>query len=214
MSGTRTRVLSALVMVPALVATIYFAPPIVLRAVILVVAVIGIMEMTRMIANAALRVVAAVLWILIPLLLLAEIRDNQGPQMVVFIGALLILSDTAQYFVGRALGRHKLAPSISPSKTVEGAVGGLVVVLAASPLLARAFGLSLPMTWIVPAGVTAIAGMIGDLFESYLKRRVGLKDSGTLIPGHGGVLDRIDSWLFAIPVFALMEYLWAAEIIR
>lgn len=214
MSGTRTRVLSALVMVPALVATIFFAPPLLLRAVIVVIGVIGIVEMSRMIASIPLRVMAAVFWILIPLWMLAEIRDSQGPQMVIFIGALLILSDTAQYFVGRALGRHKLAPAISPSKTVEGAVGGLVVVLLAAPLLARAFDLSLPMTWILPAGVTAIAGMIGDLFESWLKRRVGLKDSGALIPGHGGVLDRIDSWLFAIPVFALMEYLWIAEIVR
>lgn len=201
-------------MVPALVATIYFAPPLLLRGAILVVAVIGIMEMTRMIKSALLRVIAAVVWILLPLLILGEIRDQQGPLMVLFIGALLILSDTAQYFVGRAIGRHKLAPSISPSKTVEGAVGGLVVVLAASPLLARAFGLSLPLTWILPAGVTAVAGMLGDLFESWLKRRVGLKDSGTLIPGHGGVLDRIDSWLFAIPVFALMEFLWANQVIR
>jgi phosphatidate cytidylyltransferase len=112
------------------------------------------------------------------------------------------VSDSAQYYTGRAFGRRKLAPSISPAKTVEGAIGGLVAAAVIGTLLAR---LCLPAVPAPVAGALAFllacCGIVGDLFESLLKRSAGVKDSSALIPGHGGVLDRIDSHLFAAPAF-------------
>ena len=118
-------------------------------------------------------------------------------------------ADSAAYLVGRAFGRHKLAPAVSPGKTVEGALGGL---LAATLVSAAVFGVSgaLP-AWaggLVGAGL-GVCGQLGDLSESFLKRQAGVKDSGNLIPGHGGMLDRVDALLFAFPVALLM--FWIAE---
>jgi phosphatidate cytidylyltransferase len=122
------------------------------------------------------------------------------------------VSDSAQYYTGRALGRHKLAPAISPSKTIEGAVGGLVFGTAVMTYggLEVFRGVNL---WLLvgTSVVVVVLGMVGDLFESLLKRSAGVKDSSTMIPGHGGILDRIDSWLFAAPVFYFFtKYLQAS----
>ena len=117
--------------------------------------------------------------------------------------------DSAAYLAGRAFGRHKLAPAISPGKTIEGALGGLVAAVVVS---AAVFGVSgaLP-AWagaMVGAGL-GMCGQLGDLSESFLKRQAGVKDSGDLIPGHGGMLDRVDALLFAFPAALLM--IWIAE---
>ncbi|MCR6685307.1 phosphatidate cytidylyltransferase [Pseudoxanthomonas sp.] len=119
--------------------------------------------------------------------------------------ALVWAADSGAYFAGRTWGRRKLAPTISPNKTLEGALGGLVAGLA----VALAFGsfagaglAQLPALALV-AAATVLASILGDLVESLLKRQAGVKDSGDLIPGHGGVLDRIDGVLAALPVFAI-----------
>ena len=118
--------------------------------------------------------------------------------------AVIAGSDSAQYYAGRALGRRKLAPRVSPAKTVEGALGGLVAAPAIGAALA---GWGLPGVPIASAALAALVlagfGIAGDLFESLLKRSAGVKDSSALIPGHGGLLDRIDSYLFALPMFYL-----------
>lgn len=125
-----------------------------------------------------------------------------GRGAVVLLIGTIALSDTAQYYSGRLLGRHQLAPHLSPKKTVEGAVGGFVV----APILLYFAGpyfvpVARPLT-IASLGIVLVAaGISGDLFESMLKRAADMKDSSTLIPGHGGVLDRIDALLFAAPVF-------------
>lgn len=120
--------------------------------------------------------------------------------------ALLVVwgADTGAYFAGRRFGKRKLAPVVSPNKTVEGMIGGLLAGVVVAVLVAPLAGASLrelPLVAVV-ALVTAVFSVFGDLFESLLKRHAGAKDSGTLLPGHGGLLDRVDSILAALPVFA------------
>lgn len=120
-------------------------------------------------------------------------------------------ADTGAYFAGRYLGRHKLAPRISPNKTVEGLAGGVVVGTIIAILFSLMAGAGAGDLWkvAVVAAASILVSVVGDLFESLLKRHAGKKDSGTLIPGHGGVLDRIDAVLAALPVFALGKALLA-----
>lgn len=115
-----------------------------------------------------------------------------------------VATDAAAYFVGRARGRHKLAPTVSPNKTIEGALGGVVVAILSAMLLcvlAEAFiGVRINYAAVVLyAAVTSVVGQMGDLSMSLIKRRVGIKDFGRLLPGHGGILDRFDSQAFAAP---------------
>ena len=121
--------------------------------------------------------------------------------------ALLVIwaADSGAYFAGRRFGKHKLSPRISPNKTIEGLVGGMVAAVAIALIATPFAGASLDQLPLVAAVVvvTVLFSVVGDLFESLLKRHVGAKDSGDLIPGHGGILDRIDSVLAALPVFAL-----------
>jgi phosphatidate cytidylyltransferase len=132
-----------------------------------------------------------------------------GPVATTWLLATVALSDTAQYYCGVLAGRTRLAPEISPGKTVEGAVGGLAAAGAAGLLLGPwAVPEVSPLVGAVVGVALSTFGIIGDLVESLIKRRAGAKDSSTLIPGHGGVLDRIDSYLFAAPVFYIfLRYL-------
>lgn len=119
--------------------------------------------------------------------------------------AVVWAADSGAYFAGRAFGKHKLAPRVSPNKTIEGLVGGVIAGILAGigfSLLAGVETAKLPALIAVTV-VTVLFSVEGDLFESLLKRHVGAKDSGNLIPGHGGVLDRIDGVLAALPVFVL-----------
>ncbi len=138
----------------------------------------------------------------IPLGQLVALHAARGRFVVLLLLAAVVVSDTAQYCAGRAFGRHPLAPVVSPKKTIEGAVGGFV---AGMVLMGTAGAWVLPEypVWLLAAfGAALVAvGIAGDLFESKLKRAAGVKDSSGLIPGHGGVLDRIDALLFVIPVF-------------
>jgi phosphatidate cytidylyltransferase len=203
-------VLSALALIPALLALIWWAPDWLFRGVVTAALAIAAIELSHLVPSWPARLALMVVYLAFPLLMLAEIRATYGPgALMVLIGAIII-SDSAQYFCGRAFGRRKLAPVISPKKTVEGAVGGVVIAAAATAGLASLWQPSLPLGVAVGAGLAmAIAGIVGDLFESAMKRRAGVKDSGHLIPGHGGILDRIDSWLFAAPVFWIFLAVWA-----
>ncbi|MBN2332074.1 MAG: phosphatidate cytidylyltransferase [Deltaproteobacteria bacterium] len=133
------------------------------------------------------------------LLLLWDLAGGRALVAMVFLATWG--GDAFSYYTGTAWGRHKLAPQISPNKSIEGCLGGIAGAGLFSLLLAMA-GL-VPLSWygLVILGIIAnLAGQLGDLFESYLKRLAGIKDSGKLIPGHGGLLDRVDSVLFAAPV--------------
>jgi phosphatidate cytidylyltransferase len=163
-----------------------------------------VLRQARTFAQAAIDLVAPI-YVGAPLGMLVALQSLTGPKGTLLLMATIVVSDTAQYYTGRAFGRRPLAPTISPKKTVEGAIGGV--------LIATAF-MAIAMTFLFPATpvvvrvllglVVVFLGITGDLFESRLKRLAGMKDSSHLIPGHGGVLDRIDALLFAIPVFYFM----------
>lgn len=154
------------------------------------------------------------LYIAVPLALTIRLTLEVDPysSMTQYNGLLLLaififiwVNDTGAYLVGSRWGKRRLAPSISPKKSVEGSIGGLLLVLLSAVILRL---LLFPeLSWLrilLIAAVVAIFGTIGDLFESSLKRRAGVKDSGKLIPGHGGILDRIDSLLLAVPAVYLL----------
>jgi len=146
--------------------------------------------------------------------------QNNGPSLVVFLLCVVWAGDTAALYIGRPFGRHKLAPSLSPQKTWEGSIASVVgsllaagALLGISNYLARWNSVALSYAdevwwyWLIIAAIVNIAAQVGDLAESALKRSAGVKDSGTLLPGHGGILDRVDALLLAAPT------LWYAQLI-
>ena len=150
-------------------------------------------------------VVGGAIWVGVPLGLLARVHDIGGPSAVLLLLGTVVVSDSSQYYTGRLLGRHLLAPTVSPKKTIEGALGGVVFGTAAMVLGGRWVLPYVGVPLLVGTGLAVVLlGICGDLFESRLKRLAGLKDSSSLIPGHGGVLDRIDALLFAAPAFYLL----------
>ena len=131
--------------------------------------------------------------------------ERAGPRLLLFALVIIWAGDTTAYFVGRAIGKHALSPHLSPNKTWEGAVASLGGSLLAGVVFARWLNVPLPhVLGMATAG--NVAGQIGDLLESAYKRSAGVKDSGALLPGHGGMLDRVDALILAIPV---VWYYWA-----
>ena len=162
-------------------------------------------EMEANLRRAALRFLG-MLYVAGPLSLAVALRGMPGGvQYILLACGIVWVGDTGAYYAGSTLGRHPLAPRVSPHKSVEGSVAGLIASMGTAWILARALGMSLgPLPSLLFGGVIGAVGQIGDLAESFIKRALQVKDTGRLIPGHGGMLDRIDSLLFAIPVF----YLW------
>lgn len=119
--------------------------------------------------------------------------------LIMGIFILIWVNDSFAYLVGKTLGRNKLYPSISPKKTIEGTLGGFVFTLLAAYFMARYEPILDLTQWMILAAVIVIMGSLGDLLESKLKRQAGVKDSGAILPGHGGMLDRLDSLIFAAP---------------
>jgi phosphatidate cytidylyltransferase len=164
----------------------------------------AVLRQSRTLQEAAVDLVAPI-YIGAPLGMLVALQMLSGPKATLLLIATIVVSDSAQYYSGRTFGRRPLAPAISPNKTVEGAIGG---VICGALFMAVAISFAFPATPIIVrillGLVVVFLGIAGDLFESRLKRVAHLKDSSTLIPGHGGVLDRIDALLFAVPVFYFM----------
>ncbi len=166
--------------------------------------------------------VAAILYIrLLPLPMCAPFFDMVAPcdttlkdpsaHALIWLMAVVWATDIGAYAAGRAIGGPKLAPRISPKKTWAGLIGGMVCAAAISELLLRQSGfwrvlVTMPVQPFIVGMAFAIISQAGDLFESWVKRRFGVKDSGNIIPGHGGILDRVDGLMFAAPVFALLVY--------
>jgi phosphatidate cytidylyltransferase len=118
---------------------------------------------------------------------------------------LIWANDTFAYIVGKSIGKHKLFERISPKKTIEGFIGGMIFTVAGAYILGQSnyFDFITPWQWMAFAAILVVFGTLGDLVESQLKRNAGVKDSGKIMPGHGGILDRLDSVLFAIPFLFL-----------
>jgi phosphatidate cytidylyltransferase len=155
------------------------------------------------------------LYVTVPCASLIWLRDvhfsqdfDAGRALVLFVVLAVAATDIGAYFAGRMLGKNKLAPVISPNKTWEGLGGG---VAAAAVISGFSYGFSPYPSKLIFAilcgALLALLAQAGDLFESYIKRRVGAKDSGTLIPGHGGILDRVDGLVFTVPLFAFCVWL-------
>ncbi|MGC2311000.1 MAG: CDP-archaeol synthase [Candidatus Babeliaceae bacterium] len=156
-----------------------------------------------------------VLWLLTPLYPILPfvlcILLNQSNQRVLLIVLLLIICshDAGAYVAGKLWGKHKIIPRVSPGKTWEGFIGGYAISLLVTFVLLNSFALTvrLPVLFIIVLSMNC-AALAGDLWESYLKRRVGLKDSGNILPGHGGLLDRFDSIMFGVVVIFLVRFMF------
>ena len=124
-----------------------------------------------------------------------------GPKLVLFLLLVVWLGDAGAYYIGKQFGRHPMSPRISPKKTIEGGIGGIVTAIITAVVIHFTFFKEIPLVHAIIAGIVlSIAGVVGDLAESMWKRSAAVKDSGTLIPGHGGFLDRFDSIFFTAPI--------------
>lgn len=151
-------------------------------------------------------------YVILPFLLIIRLPfmepGSYNPYIVIGSFILIWANDTFAYIVGKAIGKHKLFERISPKKTIEGFVGGMVFAIVAAYILTK-FDVFItpvfhsPIIWMGAAAILVIFGTLGDLVESRLKRNAGVKDSGAIMPGHGGILDRLDSIIFAIPFLFL-----------
>jgi phosphatidate cytidylyltransferase len=168
---------------------------------ILIAAVATIMfyEWTRLVRGwGAAWYMSGFVYALLPALALLWIRERAGVELLIWTFVVTWATDIGAYFAGRTFGRRKLAPSISPNKTVEGLIGGMLAAALFGGAWVLGFGLKWPLLLLAP--LFAVAAQLGDLCESGMKRRAGVKDSGTWLPGHGGVLDRLDG---LVPVAVL-----------
>ncbi|WP_030538755.1 phosphatidate cytidylyltransferase [Sphingobium sp. DC-2] len=152
------------------------------------------------------RLALGIPYVVLPVMALLYLRqqtpDSYGLLLAFWALALVWATDIGAYFAGRSIGGPKLAPRVSPSKTWAGLGGGVLAALATGFLLHRLAGL--PVELAAASGLLAVAAQLGDLLESAMKRRAGVKDSGTLLPGHGGVLDRLDGVAAVAPLAALL----------
>ncbi len=150
-----------------------------------------------------------IFYVSIPMMLLNHIvylRNEFDGKILLGVFILIWASDTGAYLFGVTLGRNRLFERISPKKSWEGFIGGIIIAQVVALVLSKYWGSLEYLHWSVLAAITAVIGTLGDLVESMMKRSVGLKDSGNLLPGHGGILDRFDSFLFTIPV--IFTYLY------
>ncbi|MFQ3786627.1 phosphatidate cytidylyltransferase [Halomonas sp. A29] len=147
------------------------------------------------------------LWVLLPAWVGLNVLRDTGGVWLLYVLLLVWGADIGAYFSGRAWGRRKLAPAVSPGKSWEGVAGGAVVTLLLALLFAvwQGLGVAGGLGLVIVTAVVTLVSVLGDLFESMLKRFRGIKDSSNLLPGHGGVLDRIDSLTAAVPLFALFS---------
>ncbi len=199
--------LSGLVLTATLPLVIFFrgldlvAPYLVASILVLFVVAIFTSREAGGILHPAIAALASIVYIGLTLGFIVSLAGlNEGRWWMLLSLIVVWTNDTFAYYTGKNLGRHKLCPTVSPGKTIEGAVGGLIGAVIAAPAFTYFAGLDASFTYLALVGLLlGIIAVLGDLVESAIKRSIGIKDSGGIIPGHGGVLDRIDSLLFVVP---------------
>lgn len=139
-----------------------------------------------------------------------SVDPYHGAKLVLYVCFLVWAADSGAYFAGKSMGKRKMAPHVSPNKTIEGLIGGIIAALIVGWLFAGWFDIQFtsPIHMVIITLITVVISVLGDLVESMFKRVSGIKDSSNIIPGHGGILDRIDSLTAAFPVFALLFYVF------
>ena len=139
-----------------------------------------------------------------------SVDPYHGAKLVLYVCFLVWAADSGAYFAGKSMGKRKMAPHVSPNKTIEGLIGGIIAALIVGWLFAGWFDIQFtsPVHMVIITLITVVISVLGDLLESMFKRVSGIKDSSNIIPGHGGILDRIDSLTAAFPVFALLYYVF------
>ena len=204
--GVLLRILSAVILGPLLLAAIWFGFPWI-DLVAALAAPLMVSEWIRLTQGRPFIRILAVLYALAAVVALLWLRHQPalGRETIVWIVLCIWATDIGAYVVGRAAGGAKLAPRISPSKTWSGLVGGMAWAAVASAAVGYAFGLGETISLAMIGAGLAVVGQIGDLVESAAKRSAGVKDSGTLIPGHGGLLDRVDGLVAVLVVVALVR---------
>ncbi|MEX0693419.1 MAG: phosphatidate cytidylyltransferase [Rhodospirillales bacterium] len=212
LTGTSLRVVSALVLAVPALASVYFGPPW-FTALVLIAAVIMGWEWSRMCDGNTLWLIIGAAYVSIPCGILIWLRADATPGMITifWLFAVVWSADSAAYLFGRAIGGPKLAPRISPKKTWAGFIGGV----GFASIVGGSFALfwdGAPATVALWACVVAIFSQAGDLFESFVKRHFGVKDSSRLIPGHGGLLDRVDALVSGAVALAAMKLLMGKSI--
>lgn len=148
-------------------------------------------------------------YVIFPFLLimhLPKLTAANDPRLIIGLFILIWTNDTFAYIFGKYLGKHKLFERVSPKKTIEGFVGGLVVACIVAYILSNYFTILNPTQWVITALIMSVFGTLGDLVESKFKRNANVKDSGKIMPGHGGILDRFDSIIFAVPFLYFIYY--------
>jgi phosphatidate cytidylyltransferase len=146
-------------------------------------------------------------YIVLPFIIITKIPfgiNGYNPKIIISIFILIWTNDTFAYLVGKSFGKHKLFERVSPKKTVEGFVGGIVFAVVASFIISNYYIGGAQTIWIFITLIVSVFGTLGDLIESKLKRIAGVKDSGNIMPGHGGVLDRLDSIIFVAPIIYVL----------
>jgi phosphatidate cytidylyltransferase len=204
--GLLLRFLSAAILGPLLLAAVWFGFPWI-DLVAALAAPLMASEWIRLTRGRPFIRILAVLYALAAVVALLWLRHQPalGRETIVWIVLCIWATDTGAYVVGRAAGGAKLAPHISPSKTWSGLVGGMAWAAVASAAVGYVFGLGETISLAMIGAGLAVVGQIGDLLESAAKRRAGVKDSGTLIPGHGGLLDRVDGLVAVLVAVALVR---------
>ena len=145
---------------------------------------------------------------LVPFLVFTPASSGYQPGLVLSVFIIIWAYDSFAYLAGVSTGKHKMFPSLSPKKTWEGFAGGIIFAVASALIISSLYPVFSKAQWVMLSLLISLTGTAGDLFESSLKRKAGIKDSGNWLPGHGGVLDRFDSFLFAIPfVFIFVKFL-------
>ena len=172
---------------------------------ILITALLEFFNITKKLNNLILKIFISTFFIVAPILIIYIIKTelNNGKNLLTFLFLIVSINDVFAYLIGSKIGKIK-ALKISPNKTIEGFFGGIISCVIIGPLLIKLLNINLEINSFVLSLLISIFGIIGDLLESYLKRKFNKKDSGTILMSHGGILDRVDSILFCAPIFYLI----------